>query len=355
MTAVTLSNLRRVFSDGFVAVDDLSISIVDGEFLTLLGPSGCGKSTTLRMIAGLDAPDEGDILFDSRRMNDIAPGKRNIAMVFQSYALYPHMTVRRNLEYPLRKQGVAKAERLARAESAADLMQLRELLERKPRELSGGQQQRVALGRALIRNPDLFLFDEPLSNLDAKLRSYMRAELIQLHRRIGKTMIYVTHDQLEAMTMSDRVAIMNKGHLQQLGTPHEVYNTPLNLFVASFIGAPTMNMMNGVMVPATGGALFRAGSLEIAMPSLVDSARASSVVLGVRPEDVLVGQGYLSATVALLEPVGHETLVSLDLSGHRIVARTDSQTSLKYGTTTKIAFRPGKLHMFAAEGGHRLT
>ncbi|MGE0153821.1 MAG: ABC transporter ATP-binding protein [Reyranellaceae bacterium] len=355
MTAVTLTNLRRMFADGFVAVDDLSISIVAGEFLTLLGPSGCGKSTTLRMIAGLDAPDDGDIRFDDRRMNDIAPGKRNIAMVFQSYALYPHMTVRRNLEYPLRKQGVAKAERTARAEAVAELMQLRDLLERKPRELSGGQQQRVALGRALIRNPDLFLFDEPLSNLDAKLRSYMRAELIQLHRRVGKTMIYVTHDQLEAMTMSDRVAIMDKGRLQQLGTPHEVYNAPANLFVASFIGAPTMNLVQGELARAGDGAVFRAGSLEVAAPSLAGGTEAGAAVLGVRPEDVLVEQGDLPATVNLIEPVGHETLLSLDVLGHRVVARTDAQTRLTYGATTTVAFRPGKLHLFDGKRGHRLA
>jgi multiple sugar transport system ATP-binding protein len=360
MTSVTLNKLRRVFQDGTVAVDQMCLSIKDGEFLTLLGPSGCGKSTTLRIIAGLDDTDGGDVFFDERRMNDVPPGKRNIAMVFQSYALYPHMTVRRNLEYPLRKQGVAKAERSVSAEAIAELMQLGELLDRKPRQLSGGQQQRVALGRALIRDPSLFLFDEPLSNLDAKLRSYMRTELIQLHQRVGKTMIYVTHDQLEAMTMSDRVAIMDKGRIQQLGTPKEVYDEPANLFVAAFIGTPAMNFIQGTVEKIDGKVVLRADGLDIVPPRsiahvLQRQPEGAQVVLGVRAEDVILEQGGLPAAVSLIEPVGHETIVFLDLQGHRVVARAGAQSTLRRGDPIQVSFREENVHVFDGVEGSRIV
>ena len=246
MAKVTFDRVHKAFGS-FVALEELSLSIQSGEFVSLLGPSGCGKTTTLRMLAGLEQPTRGTISVGDRVVNDLAPGERDIAMVFQSYALYPHMTVAQNIEYPLRKRGVARAQRREQVKRAAAQLQLEALLDRKPRQLSGGQQQRVALGRALVRNPAAFLLDEPLSNLDAKLRAHMRAELIELHQRIGKTMIYVTHDQLEAMTMSDRIAVLDQGRLQQFDTPQEIYRRPVKPFVAGFIGTPAMNFIRGTL------------------------------------------------------------------------------------------------------------
>ena len=244
MATVTFDNVRKTFGET-VAIPGLDLMIRSGEFVSLLGPSGCGKTTTLRMLAGLEQPTSGEIRIGDRPVNDVAPAQRDIAMVFQSYALYPHMNVAENIAYPLRKRGVPKAERPAKVKAVADLLQLGPLLTRKPKQLSGGQQQRVALGRALVRDPQVFLLDEPLSNLDAKLRAHMRAELIELHRRLGKTMVYVTHDQLEAMTMSTRIAVMRDGVLQQFATPAEIYHWPANAFVAGFIGTPAMTIAEG--------------------------------------------------------------------------------------------------------------
>ena len=308
-----------------VAIEDLDLTIRSGEFISLLGPSGCGKSTTLRMLAGLDQPTSGTISVGDRVVNDLPPGKRDIAMVFQSYALYPHMTVAQNIEYPLKKRGVARAERQQRVLRTAALLQIDALLERKPRQLSGGQQQRVALGRALVRDPAAFLLDEPLSNLDAKLRAHMRAELIELHQRIGKTMIYVTHDQLEAMTMSDRIAVMDQGTLQQCDTPRQIYHRPVNAFVAGFIGTPAMNFLRGRMQADGAHLRFDAERLSLTLPRHLvrpDALRDGvAVTLGVRPEDVALSGDGEPARVRVVEPTGHESIVFFDLGGHSVVGR----------------------------------
>ena len=267
MADVVLSNINKVFGT-FTAVDGLNLDIRQGEFVSLLGPSGCGKTTTLRMLAGLEFPSGGEIRIGDRVVNDLAPGQRDIAMVFQSYALYPHMSVGQNIAYPLKKRGVSKTERTAMVAKTAEMLQLTPLLNRKPRELSGGQQQRVALGRALVRDPKVFLLDEPLSNLDAKLRGYMRAELIELHQRLGRTMVYVTHDQLEAMTMSDRIAVMEGGKLQQFAPPQVVYREPANRFVASFIGTPGMNIVDGELLQENGRWIFQSQGFSVDAPNL---------------------------------------------------------------------------------------
>jgi multiple sugar transport system ATP-binding protein len=355
MAAITIKDLRKEYTPGVAAVEGLNLSIREGEFLTLLGPSGCGKSTTLRMIAGLETPTAGEIHFNDRIVNDLTPAQRNIAMVFQNYALYPHMTVRQNIGYPLRKRRVSKAENVRRTLEVAQLLQIEPLLDRKPRSLSGGQQQRVALGRALIRQPELFLLDEPLSNLDAKLRSYMRAELIELHRRVKATMIYVTHDQLEAMTMSDRVAIFDSGFLQQVGSPETVYNQPANLIVASFIGTPPMNFIVGVL----GGGderILRAGSLEIPLPSVrAENASSTEVTLGVRPEHVLLGEQGLPGRVAIVEPSGHETIVTLVLDGIRMMTRVAPGTTLAVGQQVGVSFDLKHMHLFDTRTGKAIT
>ncbi len=344
---VRFARVRKAFGSA-VAVRDLDLVIQGGEFVSLLGPSGCGKTTTLRMLAGLEFPTDGTISIGGRVVNEVAPGARDIAMVFQSYALYPHMTVAENIAYPLKKRGVAKAERAVRVQQVAETLQLGALLARKPRQLSGGQQQRVALGRALVRDPRVFLLDEPLSNLDAKLRSHMRAELIELHRRIRRTFVYVTHDQLEAMTMSDRIAVMHEGVLQQFGTPSEVYNQPANLFVAGFIGSPAMTLLQGDVV---GGAFVHpAMTLPFAAPP-----GARQVVLGIRPEDVTLGHGPFTARIRLVEPTGHEQIVALELpGGAAMTARAAPDMALRAGEALAWGVRTARLHLFDATGGQRL-
>ncbi|WP_439524946.1 ABC transporter ATP-binding protein [Marivita sp.] len=354
MADVTLTNVRKQFGT-FVALENLDIEIKSGEFVALLGPSGCGKSTTLRMLAGLDFPTSGDISIDGRVVNDVAPGKRDIAMVFQSYALYPHMSVAENIAYPLKKRGVKAADRKVAVQKAAELLQLEPLLDRKPKQLSGGQQQRVALGRALVREPKVFLLDEPLSNLDAKLRSYMRAELIELHRRLGKTMVYVTHDQLEAMTMANRIAVMHGGKLQQFDTPDAVYNRPANRFVASFIGTPSMNQLEGQVEGSR--FLFAGHGIEIDRNQFTDDLGSGAFVLGVRPEFVSIGDGDVPAKIRLVENTGHEQIVTLELTdGTRLLARTDAGRRLDVGQTVQIGFHPDAIHLFApGEEGPRLN
>jgi multiple sugar transport system ATP-binding protein len=345
---VRFSGVRKAFGNA-VAVRDLDLTIAGGEFVALLGPSGCGKTTTLRMLAGLEFPTEGAISIGGRVVNAVAPGARDIAMVFQSYALYPHMTVAQNIAYPLRKRGVAKAERALRVQQVADTLQLTALLERRPRQLSGGQQQRVALGRALVRDPRVFLLDEPLSNLDAKLRSHMRAELIELHRRIRRTFVYVTHDQLEAMTMSDRIAVMHEGALQQFGTPAEVYNQPANLFVAGFIGAPAMTLLHGAL--REGAFSHPAITLPLSGPALTPT-----LVLGIRPEDVVLGEGPCVGRIRLVEPTGHEQIVALDLpGGDSLTVRAAPDAPLRAGEAVAWSVRPQRLHLFDASNGQRLA
>ncbi|MBY6163802.1 ABC transporter ATP-binding protein [Mameliella alba] len=355
MANVTFRNVHKAFGT-YVALEKLDLEIHDGEFVALLGPSGCGKSTTLRMLAGLDFPTRGDILIGDRVVNDLAPGKRDIAMVFQSYALYPHMTVGENIGYPLKKRGIKGRAREEAVQKAAALLQLEPLLDRKPKQLSGGQQQRVALGRALVREPQVFLLDEPLSNLDAKLRSYMRAELIELHRRLGKTMVYVTHDQLEAMTMASRIAVMHAGRVQQFDTPDAIYNRPANRFVAGFIGTPPMNQIEGAV---DGGDFLVAGHrVPFDRTAFVDRLRDGPAVLGVRPEAITIATGEgLPATVRLAENTGHETIVTLELPDHsRIAARVEATRRMDVGQSVALSFDPAAMHLFeATENGARLN
>jgi ABC-type sugar transport system ATPase subunit len=352
MAAVVFERVVKRFG-AFTALYGLDLAIEEGEFVALLGPSGCGKTTTLRMLAGLDHPTEGTIRIGGRVVNDLAPGTRDIAMVFQSYALYPHMTVAENIAYPMKKRGVPKRERARKVAEAAALLELGALLDRKPRQLSGGQQQRVALGRALVRDPKVFLLDEPLSNLDAKLRAHMRAELIELHRRLGRTMVYVTHDQLEAMTMSHRIAVLSGGRLQQFDTPEAVYHRPANRFVAGFIGTPSMNLVAGEVAAESGRTVFRTAGLAVP----VDEMPAGPAVLGVRPEHVGFGAAGHPATVRVVEPTGHETIVIVELAGgERLSARMAGTARLSAGERTHVTLDRAGIHLFAAdEEGRRLA
>lgn len=365
MARVVLDHVTKRYGD-VVAVNDLSLEIRDREFLVLLGPSGCGKSTALRMIAGLEDLSGGQIAIGDRVVNDVEPKDRDIAMVFQSYALYPHMTVARNIEFPLRSRKVPENERGPLVEEAARALGLSDLLDRKPAQLSGGQRQRVALARAIVRKPSVFLMDEPLSNLDAKLRVQTRAELIELQRRLDATVVYVTHDQVEAMTMGHRIAIMSDGVLQQVGPPQDVYERPANLFVARFIGAPPMNTITGT-ISSEGGShkLVTAGG-AIALPNEISGAAHNAtgleVVLGVRPEHVQIlphdseTQFALEATVAVIESLGHERHVVCRLAGEQmvIVRQTVETQRPVEGARVRLSADPVGLHLFDAATGLRL-
>ncbi len=341
MPAVAIRDLTKSFDAQTPALDRVTLDVAEGEFLVLLGPSGCGKTTVLRCIAGLEQPTAGDILIGDVRVNDLAPKDRDVAMVFQNYALYPHLTVRENIAFPLRMRGAPNDEIARRVEVAASVLGLAALLGRKPAQLSGGERQRTALGRAIVRQPKVFLFDEPLSNLDAKLRSEMRAELVALHRRLGRAMLYVTHDQTEAMTMGQRIAVLRAGVLQQVGTPREIYARPANVFVATFMGAPGMNVI------ATGdqGAQWAQGA-----------QRAQSV--GFRPEDARIGSpdgAQCVGVVRLVEPLGSETLVHLTLDGgEAVVVRQREGDPPTLEARVGIHVAPGKLHRFD-EAGARIA
>ena len=332
MGRVAIRGVTKRFAD-VTAVDHLTLEVADEEFLVLLGPSGCGKSTALRMIAGLEEPSAGTIEIGDRRVNDVEAKDRDVAMVFQSYALYPHMTVRRNVEFPLKSRKIPKLERERLVEEATKMLGLEDLLERKPAQLSGGQRQRVALARAIVRRPQAFLMDEPLSNLDAKLRVQTRAELVELRRRLGATIVYVTHDQVEAMTMGDRIAVLDQGVLQQVGPPQHVYARPANLFVARFIGNPPMNTLAGELTGADGeiGVQIPGGVIRLP-PSLaraVEGGDHRHVVLGVRPEHLtLGGEGVIRARVAVVESLGHELHVICRLEdGQLIIVRQPSSVT----------------------------
>jgi len=361
MASVKLVNLTKRFGK-VVAVNKLNLSIRDKEFLVLLGPSGCGKTTTLRMIAGLERPDEGEIYINDRLVNDLPPRERNIAMVFQSYALYPHMTVYDNIAFPLKMRKLPKEEIDKRVKEVADLLRIRHLLDRKPGQLSGGEAQRVAIGRAIVREAEVFLMDEPLSNLDAKLRIYMRAELKRLQRELGVTTIYVTHDQVEAMTMADRIAIMNHGVLQQVGTPDEVYNYPKNIFVAGFIGSPPMNFIDFTLTASSDKQVIDAGSFRIELPGdlgevLVNKARTQELVLGVRPEHIKVFtekpsmKNIIEAEVYVVEPLGSETILDLKIGEYLIKARIPGTISTSVGGKVWLLFDMDKIHVFDKKSG----
>jgi multiple sugar transport system ATP-binding protein len=361
MSRVALEGVTKRFGD-VVAVDHLTLEVTDQEFLVLLGPSGCGKSTALRMIAGLEDLSEGTIQIGSRTVNDVEPKDRDIAMVFQSYALYPHMTVARNIEFPLKSRSVPKHERDGLVKEAAEMLGLEELLDRKPAELSGGQRQRVALARAIVRRPAAFLMDEPLSNLDAKLRVQTRAELIELQRRLSATVVYVTHDQVEAMTMGHRIAILDKGVLQQVAPPQEVYAKPANLFVARFIGNPPMNTIEGEIARAGDVLVLRSGAGEFPVPPeiapAIEQRGIERAVVGVRPEHLHIDvSGLLPAKVTVVESLGHERHVICRLDdGQMVIVRqtVDAAAAPAEGEGMHLTAEPGHLHIFDAATGERV-
>jgi multiple sugar transport system ATP-binding protein len=348
--SITLQHLSKSFGHAMV-VDDLSLEINNGEFVVLLGPSGCGKTTTLRMIAGLEQATSGEIRIEGRRVNDIPPQRRDVAMVFQSYALYPHMTVADNIGYPLRIRKLDREEIRVKIRETASMLEIEPLLARKPRELSGGERQRVALARAIVRSPRAFLMDEPLSNLDAKLRLQMRAELKRLQKKLEITTVYVTHDQAEAMTLGHRVAVMRKGKLQQFDTPLEIYHHPANRFVAEFVGAPGMNFFAGEVA----GDRFNSGELKLALTAPLKHGRS---VLGIRPEHIEISltprDGWVPARVYVTELMGNEVFVFLEIGSERTVARAPADFRAEPDTTVWVQLDTSKVHFFDHDSGNRL-
>lgn len=329
----------------------IDLDIADGEFVVLVGPSGCGKSTTLRMIAGLEEISDGVIEIDGKVVNNLEPKNRDIAMVFQNYAIYPHMTVRKNIGFGLRSSKLPKAQKEQRIDEVADLLGMTDYLARKPAALSGGQRQRVAIGRAMVRDPAVFLFDEPLSNLDAQLRTQMRLEIKKLHQRVGSTIVFVTHDQVEAMTMADRIVIMKDGHIQQIGTPADVYHSPTNTFVAQFIGAPSMNLLPG---EAADGGLRLATGQQLAVPVQA----AGAVQLGIRPEDlcpVTQGAAQLTGTVSVAEPLGAGTLLYVDIGGTEVIATGPGRNAPKPGEEIGLGFDLQSVHLFDTTTGSAIS
>ncbi|WP_237154095.1 sn-glycerol-3-phosphate import ATP-binding protein UgpC [Oryzibacter oryziterrae] len=350
MGRIHLEAVRKTYAGNLEVVKGVDLDIADGEFIVLVGPSGCGKSTLLRMIAGLETITSGTITIGERVVNKLDPADRNIAMVFQNYALYPHMSVYENLAYGLRNHGTPKSEIEARVQEAARMLQLEPYLTRKPRALSGGQRQRVAMGRAIVRKPDAFLFDEPLSNLDAKLRVSMRGEIRQLQRRLGTTAVYVTHDQLEAMTLADRLVVLNGGQIEQIGTPLEVYHAPASTFVAGFIGSPAMNLL-----PAeVSGQDIRVGQTRVA--SCAPEGIAGAVTLGVRPEDVTLARDAssgVSLKISYIEELGAQRLVHGTVEGQQLTMAISPSEPLS--DTVEIAIASDKLHFFGSDSGARLN
>jgi multiple sugar transport system ATP-binding protein len=347
MASVTLQRVRKSFGTTEV-VHGVDITIADGEFCVLVGPSGCGKSTLLRMVAGLEEISGGEVRIGERLVNRVPPKERDIAMVFQNYALYPHMTVYDNMAFSLKLAGRPDAEVRSRVADAAQILGLDEYLKRYPRQLSGGQRQRVAMGRAIVRKPQVFLFDEPLSNLDAKLRVAMRTEIKALHQRLTTTSVYVTHDQIEAMTMADRIVVMNAGRVEQIGTPLELYDDPANLFVAGFIGSPAMNILPGRM---NGGAVSLAQGIDIAVNKPLAAGR--EVLVGVRPEHFAVAGDGLPAQVVLVEPTGADTQIFCKLAGRDVTAMVRERHEFHPGETIRL--RPGLSYLFDPSSGARLA
>jgi len=369
MATVELRNITKVYEGGVKAVDSANLTINDKEFVVLVGPSGCGKTTTLRMVAGLEEISSGELYIDGKMMNDVAPKDRDIAMVFQNYALYPHMTVYDNMAFGLKIRKYPKAEINSRVHEAAQILDIEELLDRKPKALSGGQRQRVAVGRAIVRKPKAFLFDEPLSNLDAKMRVQMRAEINKLHSRLQSTMIYVTHDQVEAMTMGDRIVVMKDGVIQQVDDPISLYDNPKNLFVAGFIGSPPMNFFRGTIQQRANGLWFAEKTSEASknggfsvriddrMAETLTSHVGKAVVFGVRPEDVndrkLAGQAnpdqIVHSTVDVVEPMGAEIYLYLNTGSHTFVARVNSRKTTDENQPIDMVFDMRNCHFFDAQ------
>ncbi len=365
MATVTLKNIKKVYDNKVTAVHDFNLEIADKEFIVLVGPSGCGKSTTLRMVAGLEDISDGDLYIGDKRVNDVEPKDRDIAMVFQSYALYPHMTVYDNMAFALKLRKMPKAEIDKRVKEAAAILDITEYLDRKPKALSGGQRQRVAIGRAIVREPQVFLMDEPLSNLDAKLRNQMRAEIIKLRQRINTTFIYVTHDQTEAMTLGDRIVIMKDGFIQQIGTPQQVFDDPENVFVAGFIGTPQMNFFDGKVVKSGDGyELHTHGAVMELTKKAQEKLKAQNitekdVTVGIRPEHVHLAEASsstLGAKVDVSEMMGSEIYLHVDADGKDVVLRIPStelpaewRAGIPYGTQIAFTFPPELLHLFDPE------
>ncbi len=356
MARIRLDAVSKRYSSGALAISGLDLDIPDQEFVVLLGPSGCGKSTTLNMIAGLEEISGGSLWFDDQRMNDVPVHRRDIAMVFQSYALYPHKTVFENIAFGLRMRGMTDSELKRRVDDAAEKLELTPLLGRRPGQLSGGQRQRVALGRAMVREPAVFLMDEPLSNLDASLRVSMRAQIRHLHAEMRSTFVYVTHDHAEALTLADRIAVMREGLIEQLGTPDDIYERPANVFVASFLGSPAINLIEGELSTEGGHPCFRRGGVTIplAMP-LAPSGRA--VLLGIRPEDFASpepGAPCLHGSVKMLLPAGSDQFVELDIAGVTVFARVGKEARIAEGETRGLGLNPARLHVFDAVTGRSL-
>jgi multiple sugar transport system ATP-binding protein len=360
MARVLLKDVSKVYEKDVMAVNKANIAINDKEFVVLVGPSGCGKSTTLRMVAGLEEVTSGEIFIGERLVNDVPPKDRDIAMVFQNYALYPHMTVYENMAFGLKLRKYPKKEIDARVNEAADILEIRELLNRKPKALSGGQRQRVAVGRAIVRKPQVFLFDEPLSNLDAKLRVQMRTEISKLHARLETTMIYVTHDQMEAMTMGDRIVVMKDGNIQQIETPLNLYHSPVNKFVAGFIGSPAMNFLTGSIINSD-GIWFDEGKIRLRIPAKYHESIKTyinqKIILGIRPEDIYESSfapgiseiSEAALLVEVVEPMGNETFLYLKTGSHSLVARVSSREEPVIGKPLEISFDMSKVHFFNKE------
>jgi multiple sugar transport system ATP-binding protein len=349
MASVQISNVKKSY--GAVEImHGVDVPIGDGEFVILVGPSGCGKSTLLRMIAGLETVTSGEISIDGKRVNDLEPKDRDIAMVFQNYALYPQMTVAQNMGFALEIAGRSKAEIKAEVEKAAEILSLTPLLARKPAQLSGGQRQRVAMGRAIVRNPKVFLFDEPLSNLDAKLRVKMRAEIKALHQRLGSTIVYVTHDQIEAMTMADKIVVMNGGRVEQIGTPLELYDRPANLFVATFMGSPAMNILPAKV---TADGISIAGVTTV--PMLTGHAASGELCYGIRPDHITVGgENAVEAEVLVVEPTGSETHITAMLCGHEIMIVSRDRVDVSPGSKLPVSLVSEHAHLFDVASGRRV-
>lgn len=362
MAAVRLDKVRKVYPNGHVALKEASFEIADGELLVLVGPSGCGKTTLLRMIAGLESISGGTMMIGDRVINDVPPKDRDIAMVFQNYALYPHMTVRENLGFGLRLRGTAKEEIDRRVATASGMLGLDERLDHRPAALSGGQRQRVALGRAMVRDPSVFLLDEPLSNLDAKLRLSTRVEIARIHRRVGATMVYVTHDQIEAMTLGQRIVVLNGGVIQQLDTPMNLYNKPANLFVAGFLGSPAMNLFHGTLRRADELRLeMKEGTLLLGIDASALAAYIDKpLVVGIRPEDLLTVADHpgvderFKAHVDVVEPVGNEVFLNMRHAGDELVSRVPPYSTVLPGSDIALGFHAERLHFFDPETTARI-
>ena len=362
MSSLSLKNVCKVYPNGFEAVKDFNLDIADKEFIIFVGPSGCGKSTTLRMVAGLEDISSGTLEIDGKVMNDVEPKDRDIAMVFQNYALYPHMTVYDNMAFGLKLRKVPKDEIDKKVRDAARILDLEKLLDRKPKALSGGQRQRVAMGRAIVRNPKVFLMDEPLSNLDAKLRVQMRTEIAKLHHRLGTTIIYVTHDQTEAMTLGTRIVVMKDGVVQQVDTPQNLYDKPCNLFVAGFMGSPQMNFLDGVVAIQGETAYVKVADQQIELPpakskKLIEGKYdGKTVTIGIRPEDVddsemfvKVAKATFESTINVYELLGAEVFLYFDIAGQPVTARVDARTTARPGDKVKVGFDVEKIHVFDKE------